>query len=290
MPSLLRLVCIASSSVLTLTSCGTTPPRATAPRLAEVKITGQRVCPSITAAGTEFTFTCNQLPTIVPSGWLLTPDTRILPNRPGVTRPNDAAVVVVTTPSRTTIEVNYVPSHRASWPQRQVTPGVGTPYHRVGRDGAVEVSSSDDGTTKTWYIAVQMWSCLEKLPLEIVNTSANGPSRSNPLSVTLFRPSADVYCPPGNQGPMADYVWIQRPGASRSQTSTPPATCPGGSSPTLFETCLVCPRSSGQSLADYVVFDGCSFADVKSRALTPETAALCSFTQVANREQCEGPP
>lgn len=281
-----------------LSSCiGIKPriPKAEQPKLESVQLRGQRVCAPFSTTRYTWDFTCEPLPTSVATGWQLVPGFYPHPSIPNRLNRNRAANITVTTPSFTSIEISLVLSNRSSSVQKQIDPR----YGRAGLigpvGGEVQVSAEDDGTRKTWHIRVVDNACNDQLPLNIVNISSNGPTRSNPLSVVLLRDPNDAACIDTinhRVGPMTG-IWeegdVMAPNPNVAAVSGP---CPDGSQPTLYRTCLLCPKNAPKEIAEYGEHPGCEFSDIINLfGMWPGSgkAQTCSLRQVRNQEECLGP-
>src|SRR5512136_1088850 len=76
------------------------------PQLVAVRLVGNRVCGNITSSnGTQLSFTCPSLPTVAVSGWELTPVWAPSLSAPGKQHLNRAAVITVSAPTLTDIDV-----------------------------------------------------------------------------------------------------------------------------------------------------------------------------------------
>lgn len=257
------------------------PPPET-PRLEAVHLLGQRVCGQFEAAGSQFTFDCDPLPTSAHTGWQLTPLRKPHPANANWSIPNRGIVFTVSTPSLTSIEISELGA-RTRRVLRQVAPGPGQPQMLEGMQGNAEVAATDDGTRKTWTIAVQTSACRAKTELAIVNIS-NG-TRSDTLPIHVVRADDETVC---FYGPGTGTIDGPVIGTSPGTPPTPPPTgaCPGNTSRTMFEFCERC-TNSGTSWVFYKGIESCSVADARAQA---NPAPGCTLSQVSSRAQCEGSP
>jgi len=125
------------------------------PQLMAVRLTGSRVCGNITSSnGTQLSFTCPSLPTVESSGWELTPIWAPSLSAPGKQHPNRNAVITVSAPTLTDIDVEL--ARTGSAPNILMTqydssvPGNPGLPEEIAQSHKVGVSASDNGTTKTW--------------------------------------------------------------------------------------------------------------------------------------------
>lgn len=270
-------------------------PKAEQPLLQSVTLRGARVCNPITVNGVQFLHECQSaLPTLTRTGWLLTPVRVPMSTVPDRTRLNSGVILRVTTPTQTNLELAYYARSGTRYVLRQVPPGPGTPAKIIqGAAGqTVEVAMSDNGTVRTWTIAVQMSSCSGWLPLEMVNTSGNGPSRGNPLLVDLLRPEDERFCAetPGTGGGTTTpgYGTDGGPGPA---TPPPTSPCPNGQPRQFFQFCETCPPNA-PPLAHYTGLEACSLSEAMTIMGYGQGSlryTQCRISQTSSRQACVGP-
>ncbi len=269
-------------------------PQPQQPTLQAVRLVGNRVCGSITdSAGTQFSFTCPPLPTVENSGWELTPIWAPSLSAPGKQHPNRNAVITVSAPTLTDIDVELarqggapnilMTQYDSSVPSNPGLPEEIAESHKVG------VSATDDGTKKTWQVTVTISTCADYRNIQIFNKSSASPGRSNPLSVFLIR----------DPDP-AQQACIGAPGTGLAKsgpgdpTSTPQTgACTGGGSRTLFQMCENCAATHPAAQNVYTEGLYCSWQEVLQTYGYNDPAGksqVCTLNQVASRDACEGPP
>ena len=152
-----------------------------------------------------------------------------------------------------------------------------------GNGDKVEVTRTDDGIRTTWSLRARMWQCKAVQELAIVNTSTNGPSRSNPLTVLTLRSEEDRWCPEGG-GPSGP-IYVRPIDGNPEPPSNPntSTTCPGGVAQTIHDDFVVC--SNG---GDYHGISACSFADASEIALPSTSVTNCRVKDIDQRT-CEKP-
>ncbi len=240
---------------LTLVGCPTSTPAPSprTPQLVDVRLVGQRVCWPFTTQGQTFTFVCPALPTAVSSGWQITPARTPSVADPTTSHPNRTAVLTISGPSLTEIDVEMVLSEGTGHnkllkpvdPTRPPGPG------EVYATSQVGVSASDTGNGKTWTVTVVVSTCADYRHVQIFDRSGSPASRSAPLDVYLLRDENDVYCAGVAFDPSFGEI-VGRPGPGDPVRPPPSGPCPGGSPRQVFGVCENC--------------------------------------AVANKEACEGPP
>ena len=284
--------------LVTLAGCKTpiqvNVPPAEQPQLQSVTLRGMRACTAMDVGGVQLLHECNTpLPTLTHTGWVLTPVRVPVSTMPGRDRLNSGVILRVTTPTLTELELAYYARSGIRHLLNRVPPGPGTPAKIIqgAANQTVEVAMSDNGTVRTWTIAVQMSSCSAWLPLEMVNVSRNGSSRSGPLRVDLIRPENERFCAEspaiGSGGGVLDR-WDGGPGPS---TPLPTGACPGGGSRQVFQFCEVCPPNAPQ-LAHYTALEACSQSEAMiTMGYGPGSfrQQQCRISTTSSRQACEGP-
>lgn len=254
------------------------------PSLVSVGLRGAQVCgPFTTAVDGVFAFTCPGLPTVVPTGWELQPDWYVDPQNKQ--RPNQVALIRLTTSSLANIAVTYTPPGANPFVLQQLAPGQAAVLPTISQR-KIEVAAVDDGTTKTWSVRVRTELCRDVTPLSFTATGPNRPA-SAPLAVTLLRaPSQDRCSSVGGGG-----IYLGKPGSSSGggSSSTTTASCPGGGQRQTVFLCLECPRNQPTpKLYDVEADEVCSAAAylAQRRAERPN----CDIFQVSTVEACVTPP
>lgn len=263
-----------------------TVPAAATPQLEAVNLVGQRVCPSFTTSSNVISLSCAALPTSDVTGWLITPLRKPHPTNPNWSLVNHGAVLVVSAPTLTSIEVGYWTAGPRRIVLGQVPAGPAHPYMLVqGGPGEVEVAATDDGTRKTWRISVNTDSCSEQLHMDVVNIGGGG-TRSQPLPVYFVRKDDERGCfPSGASGTLppgagAGYAWGGMGSSSPPPTGGP---CPGGRARTLYHLCETCTLTTGSPLVQYVGLESCSLSEALN---TIASKPRCSTRQVSSSAQC----
>lgn len=294
------LVAVRTSIVLPclaiLAACNGLPintPPPDKPQLESVNLLGQRVCGTFANSTSSLTFACDPLPTSIGTGWQLTPLRKPHPTNPSWSFPNRGIVFTVSAPSLTSIEIAYRASNGARFMLSQVSPGPGRPQMLQAGPSEVEVAATDDGVRKTWTIAAQTNSCLEKMELEVVNISRG--TRSDVLSILVLRAPDETLCistPAAGNGISPGFGTSRTGGVGMGPTGSS-GSCSGGTSRRMFHFCEVCstaPRASAQysgiescSLTDAIATMGYGLGGVK-------VGGLCSLSQTVSEAQCEGGP
>lgn len=287
---MLRNPLMACAAIFFTGCAGIQVPPAQKPVLLEVKTVGSRVCGSLTASGTTYDITpCDPLPTTNSTAWLL-PPTKPKPGNSQLQILNRGAVAVVKTPPLTSLEVAYFTGMgRRRVVLSQVAPGLDHPTTlRQGGPGEVAVSSQDDGTDKTWQVAISMSGCSPRLPFEIVNLSTNSVSRSEPLAIDLIRDST-VCGFSGASGGGGGFDGVIHAIPLDSLPPPPPASeCPGGGARREFAYCITCPRGAPQ-LAQWVGYPACTQSEANTViGVDNLRAGGCSVDIGASRQSCEG--
>jgi hypothetical protein len=261
------------------------------PTLKAVRLVGNRVCGSFkTADGTQFSFTCPALPTISQSGWELTPILAPSTSNPSHTHLNRTAVLTVTAPTLTDIDVELERSGgaanvRLTQFDTSVPGNPGSP-EEVALARQVGVSSSDDGTTKTWQITVTVSTCADFRTLDVFDRSSSSPGRSSPLVVTLIRdPDPSQQACVSNGGPA-----LVKSGPGDPTSAPPTGACPGGAGRTVFKFCENCAASHPQQQNVYLEGQYCSWQEllaVYGYDSGSYKSQVCTIRQVAGRQDCE---
>jgi hypothetical protein len=272
--------------IVLLAGCQTTitPPAVQQPKLVSVQLNGARMCGSKVVDEQEHIDNCsNALPTIEHTFWVLSPLHLPNPARPNGLRLNRAVEFTVTTPTLTNLEVAYFTGGGQRFVLRQLAPAPDSPpiISQGSANQSVEVAMTDDGTTRTWRVVVYKGGCLGILPLEFVNVSGNGTSRSGSTKATILREeerSCVINASSGGTGAIPG-VFIQSDGGP---TPAPPVTQPGCSQ--MFKLCLTCPKGVA-ALAQYMEIAACSRADAFT---TVGSSPLCTLAEVSSRSSCEG--
>jgi hypothetical protein len=247
-------VCNALAVAAVLGGCAHTAPSVplAQPSLVSVELRGAQVCGDFaTAADGTLSFACTPLPTQRATGWQLTPDTYA--DLKEKRRPNQTALIRVTTAKSATLDVVYKPPKGPSWPLRAVPAGRYALPPTVSQQ-AIEVASADDVLVRTWTVRVRTESCRDVTPLEF---RAIGPERqtSDPLVVTLVRaPSSERCAASGGTGGVLMGSTTPAPAPPTPTT----AACASGSARELVMLCLQCPAKSPSGLWDAEIDEVCS--------------------------------
>jgi hypothetical protein len=228
------------------------------------------------------------------SGWQLTPAWRPL-DPSGHQKANRIVVLTLTTPSLTSLQIDYEPGAAAIWTLRQNPPGPGQPL-TVSARGEVEVDTDDDGTTRTWTITANVWLCSREVPLKFYGVGADG-TRSNGLSVVFLRADEGQCEFSGGGG-----VGLYQSGAS-DPSPRPPAPpsrgpCPGGAQRQVFGICENCGNPPDPKFDDWTGVEACDWEEVlqtfdyKNPDGTPRfpKSQTCRAPRQESRVACEGAP
>jgi hypothetical protein len=276
-----------------LAACDTVPidvPPPATPQLESVNLVGQRVCGAFTNSNTLFNFTCAPLPTSIDTGWLIEPLRKPHPTNPNWTVINRGIVFTVSTPPLTSIEISYQASGGARYVRAQVSPGPGRPaILSTGFPREVEVAAADDGVRKTWTIGVATESCLEKMTIEVVNTSRG--VRSDRLPIYVLRNPSETYCAPYGptaSGPQSPDIYLPRTGGAGPTGSGSSGPC-GGAPRAFFEFCERCGQNPAST--HYTGIESCSLTDARATMGYGPGAPprQCTLSQVSGPAQCKGP-
>lgn len=265
-------------------------PKSTEPVLESVRVMGKRICGSIVTAGTAYTFDCPSLPTSKDSGWQLTPGWAPSASSPQRLHSNRTAVINVSAPSLTEIDVELVrASDQQNLPLQQVEADVPGSPGEVSATRQVGVTTIDDGTKKTWLIEVNVSTCADSRHIQIFNRSSRNPDRSNPLNVYLLRNPNEQICIT-QSGPSP----ALRPGLGEPVNARPAGGCAGGGTGTLFQMCEYCAALQPPGLNIYSAGTYCSWDEVLAAYGYAGPAAIkahtCVVNQVTSPEACEGAP
>src|SRR5262249_15142177 len=149
-------------------------PAPAAPQIVSAALLGHRVCGSFPdGMGHVMTFGCDPLPTVFDTGWVLTPPTKVAGN--GTVLANTPVVVRLTTPTVTSLLVEYENWQGKTWPLEQIPNDPGVPDPRnVSPTGQVRIAASDNGYVKTWSLLFNLASCLSVAKINIYNVGLNG--------------------------------------------------------------------------------------------------------------------
>lgn len=285
-------VLVALALVSTGCASGIKPPAASQPVLEDVRLVGNRICGPFTSAIRTYAFTCPQLPTTEPSGWQLTPAWAPSVSDPQRHHSNRIAVITVSTPSLTEIDVELAGlggSGNQSIPLDLVDANLPGNPGEVFYMRQVGVGNTDDGSKKTWKIEVETSTCTDSRHLHVFNRSSSSVARSAPLSVQLIRGPGETPCPT-DPVPPPHY----RPGVGMPAKPRPTGPCPGGASRTLFQMCENCSHLNPPTMNNYSASQYCDWAEVLDvygyTGATPTKPSTCKLTQVSSRAACEGPP
>lgn len=237
-----------------------------------------------------YTFVCDPFPTNADTGWQLTPLNKTEPD--GRLVPNKAIVLKVTTPSLSSLYVEYQAETGGRLAQTQIPVHSGDPKY-VGVGGELAVAAADDGTTKTWTLQFFLDTCMNVAHLNIYD-EAGGIRSLNPLVVHLLRDPAetvDARCLGGpRQGPTGPI--LSSPGVpTQTQPRSNPAGCP------LLGVCTNCANLHPHSADLWTAVQICGGLDAYLKAYgyrNPDgtlTAAgqVCTVRESADRANCEGP-
>ncbi len=292
--AILCLICGLGPSFAGCPSKNGTGPIPKPPSLVAMKVVGQQICGPFTSQALPYAFTCNGLPSTVPSGWRLTPVRVASVADPTRSHPNRMAILTVSGGSGTELDVEYVVNAGNPNTNRLLTP-VAPPKEpgEVAIKKEVGVSALDDGTTKTWTVSVNVSTCADMRHIQLWDRAGNPPVRKGPLDVYFFRDPADEDCSGGGS-----YTWpgvyTLRTGPGDPTRESPTGPCPGNAPRTLFNVCENCAFGHPQNANSWTGYEGCSWQevlDVFGYSQPGSTKAqTCTIRQVASREGCEGPP
>jgi hypothetical protein len=259
-----------------------------------VRLVGNRVCGNITSSnGTPLSFTCPSLPTVDNSGWELTPVWAPSLSAPGKQHLNRNAVITVSAPTLTDIDVELARTGTA--PNILMTqydtsnPSFPGQPEEIAQSHKVGVSASDNGTTRTWQVTVTISACADYRNIQIFGKSGAGSGRSTPLSVFLIRDPDPAQEACGSWAGAG--ATLSGPGDPTHPVPT--GTCPGGGSRTVFRMCENC--AATHPAAQNIYNEGlyCSWQEVLATYGYNDSngkSQVCTLKQVASRDDCEGPP
>lgn len=273
------------------TGTGPTPQM---PKLVNMKVVGQQICGQFTSQALPYAFTCNGLPSTVPSGWQLVPVW--VPSVADPTRKhlNRMAILTVSGGSGTELDVEYVVNAGNPNTNRLLTQ-VASPKEpgEVAIKKEVEVSASDNGTEKTWTVTVNVSPCAEMRHIQLWDRAGSPPVRKGPLDVYFFRDPADTDCSGGGSYTWPG-IWTLRTGPGDPTKDSPTGPCPGNAPRTVFNVCENCSFGHPQDANSWTGYEGCSWQevlDVFGYSQPGSTKAqICTIRQAASRQDCEGPP
>jgi hypothetical protein len=276
-----RQLLVAGYLVLGLQWCS--PPAPQQPKLVDVRLVGNRLCGTLTTGGVQFNYPgCPPLPTTENTAWQLTPAVTQSIANPARQHLNRIAVLTVSGPSLTEIDVELVRLNGApNRLLRQVDSARPGGPGEVGSVGEVAASASDDGTTRTWTIAANVSPCADFRHLAIFNRSGGARSTS-PLDVVLLRDPADEECGWAS-GPIYGSSVAGSAGPGDPAKPKPQGPCPGGTPERIFDVCERCGGVGG--IPVYTGFSACSWSDVLAVFNKP----TCVQSQ-ESRAACEGAP
>ena len=291
--AILGLVCLALAAAGCPKNTGTGP-TPQSPKLVTMKVVGQQICGQYTSQALPYAFTCNGLPSTVPSGWQYTPVW--VPSAADPTRKhlNRMAILTVSGGSGTELDVEYVVNAGNPNTNRLLTQlSPPTEPGEVAINKQVGVSASDDGTTKTWTVQVNVSPCAEMRHIQLFDRAGSPPVRKGPLDVYFFRDPADEDCSGGGS-----YTWpgiyTLRTGPGDQTKDSPTGPCPNNSQRTVFNVCENCAFGHPRDANSWVGYEGCSWQevlDVFGYSQPGSTKAqICTIRQSASREDCLGPP
>jgi hypothetical protein len=260
------------------------------PALESVRLAGNRICGSqaSTAAPSTYTFECPPLPATAPSGWRLTPATQPAEGNPARVRANRTAVINVSGPLSTELDVELVRGGtQLNLPLETTRSGTAGVPGEVAASRQVGLTTFDEGGKRMWLIEVVVSSCADARHLQIFNRTAKEAERSKPLEVYLLRDPADQVCV-GQSGPNpAIHAGIGDPINPRAAGG-----CAGGGTGKAFQFCETCPELQPAALSVYATGNYCSWDEVLEvygyAGKDSMRAQLCKLSQVGSREVCEG--
>jgi hypothetical protein len=292
--------CLVLGLALFAAGCPPTPgagPTPAMPMLVNMKVVGQQVCGQYTSQALPYAFTCNGLPSTVPSGWQMTPVRVPSVADPTRSHTNRIAILTVSGGSGTELDVEYVVNAGNPNTNRlltQVDPNQPPGPGEVAIKKQVGVSAADDGTTKTWTVSVNISTCVEMRHIQLFDRAGNPPVRKGPLDVYFFRDPADEDCSGGGTYSPPGGVFTLRTGPGDQTKDSPSGPCPGNAPRTLFNVCQNCAFGHPQDANEWTGYEGCSWNEVLdvfgytgAAATKPQ---ICTIRQAASREDCEGPP
>jgi hypothetical protein len=296
MKSHVAILCLLCGLALSAAGCpkSGTGPTPRPPQLVAMKVVGQQVCGQLTSQGLPYAFTCNGLPSTVPSGWQFTPVW--VPSAADPTRKhlNRMAILTASGGSGTELDVEYVVNAGNPNTNRMLTP-VAPPKepNEVAIAKEVGVSASDDGTTRTWTVSVNVSPCADMRHIQLFDRAGTPPVRKGPLDVYFFRDPADEDCSGGGSytGPG---VYTLRTGPGDPTRDSPTGPCPGNAPRTLFNVCENCAFGHPQDANSWTGYEACSWQEVLDvfgyMGAGVTKPQICTIRQAPSREDCIGPP
>lgn len=263
------------------------------PKLISGALHGNRVCGDFPLPDKTYTFQCDPLPTIITTGWVLTPLARP-PDSKGYSALNRAIDLKVTTPSLTDLAVTIVSPSGHEKPLAQVkSPQEPANVNDAGEFGIFVVD--DDGTTRTSLLQFMLGCGETDVWVRIYNVS--GTNQSSPLDVLLLR-REDETCDGG--GGTAPPVVLFGGSSNRQGGGSPlphQSSCPNGGSPKSFGVCENCANAHPESANQWSAGDYCDEASVKvaygitNLDGTPTVKSqMCSLRIEPDRSKCECTP
>ena len=187
------------------------------PKIVKGELVGHRVCGDFHASQVIYSFTCDALPTIVTTGWQLTPLTRT--TVAGKTALNTPIRLTVTTPTATQLDIQFMKPTGGEIEQTQISSGVPA---NVGSHGQVLVAKTDDGATITWTLTFGLSPCDDAATMQITNVLGN--ARSNPLDVVFLRAESEVSCPSAPFNPTGSSTSSSQGSSGTGSNPVSPAT------------------------------------------------------------------
>ena len=258
--------------------------------LESVRLTGERLCGdrAATATGAAPAFECPQLPSPLPSAWLLTPPWETTDAAPPRMRANRTAVINASGPEATEIDVELVRGDgQLNLPLEPVTPATAGSPGEVAASGQVGVTAFDQGGRRMWMVEVLVSTCADSRHLQIFNRSTRSTERSVPLDVFLVRDPAGRLCIASSETNGGPGTGLGDPVNLRPQGG-----CAGGGTGKEFRACETCPSLGPRGLSVYFAGRYCTWEEVLEvhgyagkGTVRPQ---LCRLSQVGSREACEG--
>jgi hypothetical protein len=281
---------VTATALTVLSSCNTSVTVVAAqPKLVKVAFAGQRVCGNFQTSFQQFSFTCPALPTLDSSGWQITPLVTPSISHPPFEHINNQVNLTITGPSFSSLDIEI--AYITSKPNDSLTQVDSTVPNKPGEvfyTREVGVSQTDDGTTRTWTVEVNVSTCSEIREVQFFDRGTSGP-RSNPLSVYLLRSPQETYCDPGAQaGPALG----GGPGPGDPMNTPASGGCQNGAAQQTFNVCENCAVGHPQQMSVFATTTACSWSDVlKTFGYAPNSSKpqTCTITQ-ADRATCQGPP
>jgi hypothetical protein len=150
------------------------------------------------------------------------------PDGAGKPEVNSAVVIRVTTPTLTTLDVEYETYAHHEFPLSQIPSGPGQPEPSyVAPKGQVKVTMTDDGTRRTWSLQFRVNGCSDIDRVNIYNVGKNGIKYPTPLHVYLVRDAGDDACSGGDAGSTFGWRATNSSGGTTPSATmvAPAATC-----------------------------------------------------------------